>query len=676
MKTNNVVRSGFLLAALGLVYANIGISPLYVLKYVVMGSGGLSAISEEMVLGSLSLILWCLLLPATVKGILLLLQVDNQGEGGIFALYTLVWEQGRWLLLPAALGCAALLTGAVLTPALTLTAAVEGSYALSINTFAGPNRGAVVVMVLFLLSTLYFFQGLGSQRAGTYLGPVMLAWFLFTGITGAFQISGSSFVFRAFNPMLGMRFLFHSGNILGFALPGFVFLSMTGMEVLYANLDFAGRKSIRQAWPFVLLCLALSYLGQGAWLIRQAEVSAQGGAVAVDPFFQMLPYALRLPALFLALTAAWAASQTAVNGAFTLVSEAIRLNLLPYLEIRYPSDSTRQEFLPAVNFLMWFFGCAAVFAFRTGQRMASVYGLTMAVSMLMTTMLLFVCSRVKKPKAVPVRCLLILFGTLEACFAAASFLKLPSGGVAALFLILLLFAAMLSWNKGDEIERQLGFRLPVREYLSQLRELRSDTDFLRITDNLVYIDKGSEKATVDQAILYSILDRGPKRARAYWFVTVNVSGEPFLQNYQVETFGTDYVFRLQLDLGYKCSRPMTRYLKDALFDMERRGLAPIYRKNGCVDDESALGTFHYCVLRRRASGAEVLTMPQRWAMRMRRALQGLAGLREEWFAERNTDVETEQIPLSFPWDDPGVHIRLLPGDSERNASQEKEKMSS
>ena len=663
MKSNKTVRSGFLLAALGMIYGDIGTSPLYVLKYIVNESGGGQAVSEALVLGALSLILWSLLLLATCKGVLLLLRVDNRGEGGHFALYALVRERGAWLLLPAVLGGAALLADSVLTPALTMTAAAEGSRTLFGGTSAMPGTRGIVAAVLFLLSVLFLFQGYGSRRTGRFLGPVMLIWFLFIGVTGAVQLPGMGSVLRAFDPRLGIRFLFSAGNSMRLALLGLVFLSVTGTEILYANLDFGGRKAITRAWPYVLLCLVLSYLGQGAWLLKQLGTPA-GAAAVTDPFFQMLPGALRIPAVLLALAAAWAASQTVINGSFTLVSEAIRLNLLPPLEMRYPSESILQEYIPSVNFLMWLFSCAAVVLFQSGQRMAAVYGLTIAIAMLTTSVMLFVHIRAKRPGAWHLQCLVVVFGLLELLFLIANLEKLLAGGVVTLLLTLLLLWAMLAWNRGEEIESRFSSRLPLRDYLTQLKELRSDKDYRKLADNLVYIDPGNDKETVDQAILYSILDRGPKRAQAYWFVTVNTVGEPFRQSYRVETFGTDCVLRVQLDLGFKCSQPLTRYLKAAFLDMEKQGIVPISRREHFLSEDSALGTFHYCILRRRASGAEEFTMTELWALRMRNFLQGAAGIREEWYTDENTDVEVEWIPLSLIEEAPIERIERQPSGSD------------
>ena len=656
MNANRTAPSGFRLAALGMIYGDIATSPLYVLKYIVNESGGAGAISESLVLGSVSLILWTLLLLATAKGVLLMLREDNHGEGGLFALYALVRDRGRWLVVPAALGGAALLADCVLTPALTITAAVEGSASL-------PGAGALsprilVLLVLVLLTALFLFQSLGSRRTGRFLGPVMLVWLLFLAIFGALQIVSSPGIFRALDPRWGARLLFRAGGGPGFSLLGLVFLSVTGTEILYANLDYGGRRAITRAWPFVLLCLCLSYLGQGAWLLAKGSAFDR----AVDPFYGMLSPALRAPALILALAAAWGASQTLINGSFTLVSEAIRLDLLPALEIRYPSDSIRHEYIPAVNFWMWLLSCAALIVFRSGQRMASVYGLSIAIAMLTSTVMLFVRCRGKGERGVG--CLVILFGVLELLFLAASMGKLRTGGAAVLLLTLLLTGAMLSWHRSGAIERRFTARLPLRNHLEQLRELRSDPAYGKLADHLVYFDADADPDTVDKAILYSILDRGPKRANAYWFVSVVVLSEPYARRYQVETFETEYVFRLRLELGYKCSRPLTWYLRDVFRDMERRGLIRIRRKSYCLSEDSALGTFQYCVLRRRVSGAEALSLTELWAMRQRKFLQSLAGVREEWYTDEDTNLEVEWIPLSLAGEDPVVRLQRLLNDRE------------
>ncbi len=668
MKSNKTIRSGFLLAALGMIYGDIATSPLYVLRFIVRESGG--AVSEGLALGAVSLILWALLLLATAKGVLLLLRADNQGEGGHFALFALVRHRGRRLLIPAALGGAALLVDSALTPALTFTAAVESSNSLAASGAEILSRRGVVFLVILLLSVLFLLQGQGSRRTGRFLGPVMLLWLLFIGAVGALRLSSCPDILRAFDPRLGVRFLFSAGNPVGFSLLGFVFLAVTGTEILYANLDYGGRKAIMRAWPFVLLCLCLSYLGQGAWLLRQAAGGGELTGAALDPFFHSLPAALRIPALALALAAAWAASQTVINGSFTLVSEAIRLELLPALEIRYPSDSIRHEYIPAVNLIMWLFSCGAVILFRSGQRMASVYGLTIAISMLSSTVMLFSLHHGKGAGERAIRWSLVFFGVLEAFFLAASLEKLLAGGVATVLFTLLLTAAMLSWYRGGAIEQRFSARLPLREYLDQLLELRDDPEVMRLADNLVYLDKGEDPETVDQAILYSVLDRGPKRAQAYWFVSVATVSEPYVQRYRAEPFGTDCVFRLRLELGYKCSRPLTWYLRDVFLDMERSGLARISRKSFCLDEDSRLGSFHYCVLQRRVSGAESFTASELWTMRLRGLLQALAGLREEWYTDENTDVQVERIPLSLAEEAPAERIRRLIAEKPADGAEE------
>ena len=291
--------------------------------------------------------------------------------------------------------------------------------------------------------------------------------------------------------------------------------------------------------------------------------------------------------------------------------------------------------------------------------MASVYGLMIAISMLTTTVMLFPCYRKKQVRSPAINCILVLFGVLELFILAASLEKLLTGGVVTLLFTLLLTAAMLSWNRGASIEQRFSSRLAVREHLAQLEELRSDTDFMKLSDNLVYIDSGEDLETVDQAILYSVLDRGPKRAQAYFFVSVVTLSDPYVQRYEVESFGTDFVFRLKLELGYKCSRPLTWYLREVFLDMEENGLTRISKKNYCLSKEAELGTFRYYVLYRHISGSEELSISELWAMRLRGLLQGLAGLREEWYTEENTDVGVEWLPLSLIDESPVERIQRL-----------------
>lgn len=661
MRSQKTLRPGLHMAALGMIYGDIGTSVLYVMKYIAAEGG---ASGEESVLGALSLILWTLLILTTGKGVLLLLRADNRGEGGHFALYALVRERGKWLLIPAALGGAALLADSVLTPALTVTAALEGLQVLPAFGSMKADSRLIPAAAMVFLTAVYALQGRGNRKTARFFGPVMLVWFGFIGAAGAAWTAAVPAVLRAVNPLLGLRFLFSAGNTLGPALLALAFLAATGTEILYANLDFSGRKAIQLAWPFVLLCILLSYFGQGAWLLSQLGSGMTSAGTAADPFFQMLPAALRLPALLLAAAAAWITVQTVVNSSTTLVSEAIRLDLLPPLEIRYPSDTILQEYIPAVNFLMWLLGCAAVALFRSGQRMAGVYGLMIAAAMLTTTVMLFVYYRDADRRRRWICCVLPVFGVMETAFLLASAGKLLRGGNVTALLTLLLYAVMMAWNRGQEVEKRFSTRLPLRNYVSQLEQLRARRDLIKAADNLVYMDAGEDMDSVDASALYSILDRGQKRADTYWFVTVTTVSEPYVQRYRVNSFGTDCVFRVVMELGYKCSLPLTEYLEDVFLDRERQGLAPTVRKEYRLSDDSAWGSFHYCILRKRPTGEERFTVPELWSLRLRNLLQSLTGVRREWYTAENTDVETEWLPLSLEEACPAQRIRRRPKEAD------------
>ena len=654
-------NTGILLAALGMIYGDIGTSPLYVMRFIVRGSGGAGTVTENTVIGSISLILWSVILLAAGKGVLLLLRTDNRGEGGHFALYALVRGQGRRLIVPAALGGAALLADAFLTPALTMTAAAEGLPFMPIGVLSGVSRRGIVIVVLVLLTALFSLQRLGNRRTGRFFGPVMLLWLLFIGIAGLLQIPAAPYVLRAFDPLCGLRFLFSADNRMGFALLGTVFLAVTGTEVLYANLDFAGRRAITLAWPFVMLSVFLSYLGQGAWLICRIGDGALLDAAVFDPFFLMLPAALRLPGLLLALAAAWTAAQTVINSSFTLVSEAIRLDLLPAVKIRWPSDSIAQEYIPSVNWMLWLGACLAVLGFRSGEQMASAYGLATAAAMLSTTILFAVYIRSERKRHAQAAIVLLLFGLPELIFFAASLGKLLTGGVIAAVVTLALFFSMLAWDRARSIEKKFTVPIKIADCIPQLEALRAADACPFFTDNLVYVETGGDMDSVDKAILWSILDLDLKRARTYWFVSVHTVDEPYAERFRTESFGTEHVFRVDLELGFKCSRPVTWYLRKYFRELQESGVIQPQCRRHYLSEASSYGTFHYCVLQKVPSDAEAFSMADVWAMRIKASMQRVAGFREEWYAEEDTDVSVETIPLDLDAPQPSMRlVRIWP----------------
>ena len=388
------LQPAMLLVTIGIVYGDIGTSPMYVMKSILEGNGGISQVSPELIIGALSLVIWTVTLLTTVKYVLLAMKADNHGEGGIFSLYSLVKSCGKWLILPAMLGGAALLADGVLTPAVTVTTAVEGLRSMeSMNRFLGAGQGRVILITLLIIGGLFSVQHAGTSKIGKAFGPVMLLWFGFLGGTGLLFVLKNPYILKAFNPLYAVRVLFGDYNRQGFMILGSVFLATTGAEALYSDMGHVGKENIYCTWPFVKLCLILNYLGQGIWILQNSGSAALAELPELNPFFLMLPVSLRPFAVVLGAAAAVIASQALITGSYTLVSEAILLDLLPHLEIRYPAETKGQLFIGTVNTILWI-GCSAVVLFfRSGARMEAAYGLAITVTMLMTTVLISVYLR-------------------------------------------------------------------------------------------------------------------------------------------------------------------------------------------------------------------------------------------------------------------------------------------
>ena len=465
------------LVAIGIVYGDIGTSPLYVMKSILEGNGGITQINEPFIVGALSLIIWTITLLTTIKYVLIAMKADNHGEGGIFSLYSLVRSCGKWLIVPAMLGGAALLADGVLTPAVTVTSAVEGLRSIAMMDRLLGGRQTGVIITLCIITSLFAVQHAGTSRIGKAFGPVMLVWFLFLGATGAMNIFSMPQVLRAFNPAHAVELLVSPYNKLGFMILGSVFLAATGAEALYSDMGHVGRESIYISWPLVKICLILNYLGQGAWLLSSRGDAALASLESLNPFFLMLPGALRPVAVILSALAALIASQALITGSYTLVSEAIRLDLMPHLKVQYPAETKGQ----------------------------------------------------------------IYIGAIETVFFLSSLSKFAHGGYVAVIMALLLLSIMIIWHRGTQLEQKYSVRLKLGDYTENLTALRGDSALPELTQNLVYIGSSDDMETIDRNTLYSILDKDPKRARAYWFLSVHVLDEPNAMNYQVETFGTDYI---------------------------------------------------------------------------------------------------------------------------------------
>ena len=646
MEKKNKLSLGMLLVTIGIVYGDIGTSPMYVMKSILEGNGGIRHVDEAFIIGSLSLVIWTITLLTTIKYVIIAMKADNHGEGGIFSLYALVKNYGKWLIFPAMLGGAALLADGVLTPAVTVTTAVEGLRSIeSMNRFLGSTQVRVVIITLLIITALFSVQHSGTSRIGKAFGPVMLCWFSFLGVCGLLHIFELPAVLKAFNPLYAVRVLISPANKAGFMILGSVFLATTGAEALYSDMGHVGKENIYFSWPLVKLCLILNYLGQGAWIIRNQTNSALFAIEDLNPFFLMLPVSLRPFAVVLGAAAAVIASQALITGSYTLVSEAILLDLLPHLEIRYPAETKGQLYIGKVNSILWI-GCSlVVLYFRSGARMEAAYGLAITVTMLMTTLLISIyLGRVKKLRILSVLVLLV-FGTIEAIFFISSLGKFMHGGYVTVILTLVLLMLMVIWYRGTQLERTYSTRLPFEDYVPNLRGLHEDEDEPLLAHNLVYLEGASQGGDIDRDILYSILDKDLKRAQAYWFVSVHVLNEPDTMNYEVETYDTDFIFRIRLNLGFKCSPRVNVYLRQIVQDLQAAGKLPPQEKKYSIYGPSTVGTFKFCVIHKSVPTMTELSSLDELILHSKYAIRKAAGSKVRWYGLDTSSLIIEHVPL-------------------------------
>ena len=640
---------GMVLVTMGVVYGDIGTSPMYTLRAIMHGNGGLPTMSEDTVIGALSLIIWTMTLITTVKYVLIAMKADNHNEGGIFALYSLVRRCGGWLIIPAMIGGAALLADGILTPAVTVTTAVEGLRSIDlIYGIMGDNQNIVIVITIAIISLLFFAQRAGTSSIGRAFGPIMCVWFAFLGIVGLINIGADLNVLRAFNPIRGITFLF-SGNLnhAGLMVLGNVFLCTTGAEALYSDMGHVGKSNVYASWPVVKICLILNYLGQGAWILamrNDASLIAMG--TEMNPFYEMLPGGFRIFAVVLSALAAIIASQALITGSFSIVSEAISLDLMPHMKIEYPSESKGQLYIPLVNTILWIGCVGVVLFFRSSEHMEAAYGLAITVTMLMTTVLLTVfLSRIWRKTALAIP-FALFFGAIESFFFFSSLTKFTHGGYVTVILAFAIFLVMLIWHHGTRLEMAQRVNLPVADYVGQLHELSHFDEIPYMADNLVFLTNDQSTEVLDRDILYSILDKRPKRAKAYWFLNVSVTDEPDTHEFWVNDFGTDFIFKVQLRLGFQVNQRVNEYLYQVVSAMVEQGRLPaqdhrfsIYERTGHVGD------FRFCLVRKVPSVSNALSNTELAVLQAKYLIRGFCGSPDHWYGLENSSVIYEYVPM-------------------------------
>jgi KUP system potassium uptake protein len=638
--TNRVTAAG-LIIALGIIYGDIGTSPLYVYNAIIGGR----IVNEELIIGSLSCIIWTLTLQTTIKYVILILRADNRGEGGTFALYALVRRRKKWLVLPAMIGGAALLADGIITPPISITSAVEGLQELP--SLRGMPTDTVVIIVLAILAMFFFLQQFGTASIGKMFGPVMFIWFTMLALLGIIHVSDDLNIFKAISPTYAIDFLRNYPQ--GFWLLGAVFLCTTGAEALYSDLGHCGRDNIRMSWMYVKFCLLLNYFGQGAYLLAQRknlEITPENKeSLGINAFYDLMPEWFIIPGVVIATTAAIIASQAMVSGAFTLISEAMRLNLWPKVKIRYPSEEKGQLFIPAINMMMFIGCCGVVLWFRESSAMEAAYGLAIIVTMFMTTILFSNFMVLHRVRPALIYVFLTVYIILETGFLVALLKKFSHGGYITLIIGMLMFLVMYIWYRARKIKNRYVEFVRMEHYVPKIQELSNDKSVPKYATHLVYLTSANNPKEIEHKVIYSILNKKPKRADIYWFVHVDTMDDPYTCEYKVEHIIPNDIIRVDFRLGFRMEPRINLMFRKVVEDLVANKEVNITSRYESLASSNTVGDFQFIVLEKYLSQDNELPFLERVIMKFHFWMKEHSLSEERGFGLDAANVTVEKFPL-------------------------------
>ncbi len=640
MSSSNRVTAAGLLIALGIIYGDIGTSPLYVLNAITSGR----QITQELIIGSLSLIIWTLTLQTTIKYVILTLQADNRGEGGIFSLFALVRRRKKWLVIPAMMGGAALLADGMITPPISVTSAIEGLK--QIPSLGDVNQWTIIYIVIGILSVLFFIQQFGTAFIGKFFGPVMMVWFTMLAILGLIHFSEDISVFKAFNPYYGIKLLIAFPS--GFYILGGVFLCTTGAEALYSDLGHCGKWNIRYSWIFVKSCLIINYLGQGAWLLTNYKgqlISADMIENGFNPFYGVMPHWFLYFGIAIATAATIIASQALISGSFTLVSEAMRLNLWPKLKISYPSEAKGQLYVPAANLLLYVGCIGIVLHFQKAANMEAAYGLAITITMIATSILFTNYLVIRRTKPFFIYLYLLVYLTIELSFLYANMNKFPHGGYVTLLVGGLLFLVMFDWFKARKIKNRYVEFVRLDHYIPMIQELSNDRSIPKYATHLVYLTSADNPKEIEHKIIYSILNKKPKRADIYWFVHVDTLDDPYTSEYSVSHIIPNDIIRVEFRLGFRVQPRINLLFRKVVEDLVKNREVNVTSRYESLEKNNVVGDFQFIVLEKYLSHDNDLPIWERMIMKLHFWLKEISLSEERGFGLDPSNVTVEKFPL-------------------------------
>jgi len=627
-----------MLITLGIIFGDIGTSPLYTFQTLLL-EGGTS--SRDFVFGAISCVFWTLTLQTTFKYIFITLQADNHGEGGIFSLYALVRRYGKWLAIPAIIGAGTLLADGIITPPISVASAIEGLGAVPrLSKIMIPGSDLILGIVIGIIVLLFLFQQFGTKVVGGAFGPVMLVWFVMIGTLGFVQVAHDPSVLKALSPYYGAKMLMdHPG---GFWLLGAVFLCTTGAEALYSDLGHCGRKNIQVTWIFVKTALLLNYLGQGAWVLAQ---TAKPNFVSVNPFYAIVPGWFLIPSVIIATFATIIASQALISGSFTLISEAISMNLWPRITVKYPSNIRGQIYIPAINWVLCFGCVAVVLYFQTVEHMTAAYGFSITIAMLMTTLLMAYYMRYKRhwPLWIVV-IILCIFVTVESSFFVANSIKIVKRLFFLVFEFGLIFT-MYVWFKARKITNRFLHFVDLKDQIPLLHALSADEGVSKYATHLIYLTKANNAKQIEQKIMYSILSRKPKRADTYWFLHIERMDDPYTMEYSVEELEPGKIIRIEFRLGFRIQPRINVLFRKVVEDMVHRNEVDILSRYESLRKFNQTADFQFVIIEKFLSYNNEFSIKESFILNSYFAIRRIAQTEAKAFGLDTSETRVEKIPL-------------------------------
>jgi len=635
-KFQSQVKIAGVLIAAGIVFGDIGTSPLY--TYTAIFQPG-EVVNAMKALGVLSCVIWTLTLQTTIKYILITLQADNHGEGGIFSLYTLIKRYyGKWVVILAILGGSFLVADGIITPPISVASAIEG-----LKLFY-PHMDTMPIIIAIIIF-LFVIQQFGTQQIGKIFGPVMVVWFSFIGVIGFMALSKDFSVLRALNPMYAFRLLVHYPK--GFWLLGGIFLCTTGAEALYSDMGHVGRNNIRVSWIFIKIALILSYAGQTAWLL------GVGKANDLSPFYNIVPLSIYVPSVILSTLATIIASQALISGCFTLANEAIHLGLWPRHKIIFPSTVKGQLYIPFFNWSLMVACIGVVLYFKESTKMEAAFGLSVTLTMLSTTFLIMLYMFSRRQHWYIVIPTTLLFLTVELSFLVANLQKIAEGGWIMLLMGSGIAFVMLVWRRGRNTQKKLiTYKKWEPENMKKLVELSHSETIDNYATHLIYLTSAQRKDVIETTVLNSIFSAPLKKADVYWFFHVYITDEPYTMEYEVSTLSVNDAYHLNIHLGFRVAPRVDLFFRKIASELISTGELKLENCEDMKFQVNPIGGYKFMVINSFLSFDNQLPFWQNLFIRLYYNLKAV-GVREDVnYGLDPSNVVFEKYPLVYmPTDD-------------------------